>query len=117
MTFPITITELALERMLAARRADEGVNDGYGIRVSVEGGGCSGMIQKLIFSDEIDETDLTVELEQNGEKITIMVDEFSILYLNGAEIDYEIGEFKEGFKFNNASNVKNTCACGSSVSY
>ena len=111
----IKITELALKQMLAAYEA-EGLGNDFFIRISVAGGGCSGYQHKLDFDNELDETDVVEEYPIDGQKIKVVVDEFSILYLENVELDYETSELESGFKFNGGA-IKKHCACGSSVAY
>ncbi len=80
------------------------------LRLRVVGGGCAGFSYDLYF-DEATEVDRQVDV--NGVKM--VVDEMSLMYLMGTEIDYNESLQGAGFKFNNP-NVKSTCGCGSSFS-
>ena len=82
---------------------------GIGLRLRVRTSGCSGMAYKLEFADEPDSSDL--QFVCNG--VTILVDQQSLPYLDGMELDYTREGLNEGFKFNNP-NVKDTCGCGES---
>jgi iron-sulfur cluster assembly protein len=82
---------------------------GIGLRVGVRTSGCSGMAYKLEFVDEPDEADL--KFVSNG--VTILVDQQSLPYIAGMELDYTREGLNEGFKFNNP-NVKDQCGCGES---
>ena len=84
---------------------------GVGLRLSVKTSGCSGMAYSLEFADELDEDDLTFE----SFGVKLLVDQKSLAYLDGTELDYAKEGLNEGFKFNNP-NVKNTCGCGESFS-
>lgn len=84
---------------------------GYALRVSVTGGGCSGMSYKLDFVPEGTERDKV--FEQDGVKV--VVDPKSLLYLGGMELDYSGGLNGKGFVFNNP-NAKKSCGCGNSFS-
>jgi len=84
---------------------------GYGIRVGVQGGGCSGFQYSMDFEEKAKDGDVT--LDQGGVKLYI--DSMSSMYLQGVTIDYVQGLQGAGFKFNNP-NAKNTCGCGSSFS-
>lgn len=102
----ITVSEAAngkVKELLAS----EGY-EGYGLRVQVVGGGCSGMQYRLGF-DEARPGDKTIE--QDGLKV--FVDLKSALYLTGATIDYVEGLMGAGFKINNP-NAKSSCGCGES---
>lgn len=84
---------------------------GYVLRVSVTGGGCSGMSYKLDFVDAPTERDKV--FEQNGVKVA--VDPKSLLFLDGMELDYSGGLNGKGFVFNNPNATK-SCGCGNSFS-
>ncbi|AKU12662.1 iron-sulfur cluster assembly protein IscA [Azoarcus sp. CIB] len=82
---------------------------GFGIRLGVRTSGCSGMAYRLEFVDETHEDD--VVFESNGVKVVI--DQKSLAYLDGTELDFVREGLNEGFKFNNP-NVKDSCGCGES---
>ena len=105
----IHITPVAAAKVNEIREA-EGIEPHLALRLRVVGGGCAGFSYDLYF-DEIAEVDRPCEI--NGVKV--VVDEMSLMYLVGTEIDYVEGLQGAGFKFNNP-NVKSTCGCGSSFS-
>ena len=105
----IVLTDKAVEMVKDAMER-EGLA-GYGIRVGVQGGGCSGFQYSMDFEEKAKDGDVT--LEQAGVKL--YVDSMSSMYLQGVTIDYVQGLQGAGFKFNNP-NAKNTCGCGSSFS-
>jgi iron-sulfur cluster insertion protein len=105
----LQITEKAAEKVREIRTA-EGIEEAMALRTRVVGGGCSGFTYDLYF-DNVADTDKTFEV--NGVKV--VVDQMSLMYLAGTEIDYVEGLSGAGFKFNNP-NVKSTCGCGSSFS-
>jgi iron-sulfur cluster assembly accessory protein len=82
-----------------------------GLRISVVGGGCSGFSYSMAFENTPGFLDKTYQF---GE-LRVFVDQASMLYLDGAEVDYVETLEGSGFKFNNP-NVKSTCGCGSSFS-
>jgi iron-sulfur cluster assembly accessory protein len=82
-----------------------------GLRIAVVGGGCSGFSYSMAFENTPNMLDKTYSF--NGLKV--FIDQASMLYLDGAEVDYVESMEGSGFKFNNP-NVKNTCGCGSSFS-
>ncbi|AYH44671.1 iron-sulfur cluster assembly protein IscA [Aromatoleum toluolicum] len=82
---------------------------GLGIRLGVRTSGCSGMAYRLEFVDETHDDD--VVFESNGVKV--IVDQKSLAYLDGTELDFVREGLNEGFKFNNP-NVKDSCGCGES---
>ncbi len=82
-----------------------------GLRISVVGGGCSGFSYSMAFENSPGMLDKTYSFEG----LKVFVDQASMLYLDGAEVDYVETMEGSGFKFNNP-NVKSTCGCGSSFS-
>jgi iron-sulfur cluster insertion protein len=82
---------------------------GYGLRVAVQGGGCSGFQYGLTFENAERENDHV--LEMNGLKV--YVDAMSGMYLEGVSIDYIDSLEGSGFKIENP-NASGTCGCGSS---
>jgi iron-sulfur cluster assembly protein len=104
----ITVSDRASERVDGLMKA-EGLGQDYFIRVSVVGGGCSGLSYKLDFDNEEKEGDQI--FESNGKKI--VCDMKSFLYLCGTELDFTDGLNGKGFQFNNP-NASRTCGCGDS---
>ena len=82
---------------------------GFGLRVGVKGGGCSGLQYELTFEDEANKDEKT--FESNG--MRVFVDLKSYLYLRGLTLDYSGGLNGKGFVFMNPNAVK-TCGCGAS---
>ncbi len=79
------------------------------LRVRVVGGGCSGFQYQLALDDESREGDRIIE--QRG--VRMLVDERSLPYLDGTEIDYVEDIMGAGFRFNNP-NATASCGCGES---
>jgi len=82
-----------------------------GLRISVVGGGCSGFSYSMAFENAPGMLDKTYEFDG----LKVFIDQASMLYLDGAEVDYVETLEGAGFKFGNP-NVKSTCGCGSSFS-
>src|SRR6202035_1553327 len=82
-----------------------------GLRISVVGGGCSGFSYSMAFENSPNMLDKTYKFRG----LQVFVDQASLLYLDGAEVDYVESLEGSGFKFSNP-NVKSTCGCGSSFS-
>ena len=82
-----------------------------GLRIAVVGGGCSGFSYSMAFENNPGMLDKTY----NYDGLKVFVDQASLLYLDGAEVDYVETLEGSGFKFNNPQ-VKSTCGCGSSFS-
>jgi iron-sulfur cluster assembly protein len=104
----ITITDKGAEKVhefLASQTVDAGM---AGLRVGVRGGGCSGFQYQLAFDEQ---RDGDVVFESHG--LRLLVDNESLPYVRGSEIDYEESLQGAGFKVNNP-NVVAACGCGSS---
>ena len=91
--------------------SDAGItsDSSYFLRVSVVGGGCSGLSYKLDFDNEQKPMDQV--FEHNGVKL--VTDLKSFLYLVNTELDFSDGLNGKGFYFNNP-NASRTCGCGES---
>jgi iron-sulfur cluster assembly protein len=81
-----------------------------GLRISVIGGGCSGLSYKIDF-DQKKEKDNVMTFDN----LRVFIDPKSSIYLKGVELDYQDGLQGKGFVFHNPS-AKNTCGCGESFS-
>ena len=107
----VTLTEVAANEIKKIIK-DQGLPENTRLRVGVKGGGCSGFSYMLDLTEEpANETD--EELESHG--ITMLVDQKSLLYLSGVEIDFKDEVMGRGFAFKNP-NASSTCGCGSSFS-
>src|ERR1700682_703771 len=82
-----------------------------GLRISVVGGGSSGFSYSMASETQPNMLDKTYSYDG----LKVFVDQASLLYLDGAEVDYVESMEGSGFKFNNP-NTKSTCGCGSSFS-
>jgi iron-sulfur cluster assembly accessory protein len=82
-----------------------------GLRVFVQGGGCSGFQYGLMIEDAPGDVDQ--KFESNGVKL--FVDPISARYLTGAEVDFVDSVTGGGFTIKNP-NAKSTCGCGQSFS-
>jgi len=104
----VSVTEKAKSRIIELRE-EEGKTNDHNIRVSVQGGGCSGLMYELKFDSSIEDSDEI--FEDNG--IKILVDKKSLLYLLGTTLDFSDGLNGKGFQFINP-NASRTCGCGES---
>lgn len=104
----INVTEKAKDRIIQLRQ-QEGLAPTNNIRVSVKGGGCSGLMYDLNFDDQIKSVDQVFE----DKGIKILVDKKSLLYLLGTTLDFSDGLNGKGFQFINP-NASRTCGCGES---
>ena len=106
----LMITPVAATKVNEIRDA-EGIEGNQYLRLRVVGGGCAGFSYDLYFDEPAEGVDR--QFDMTGVKV--VVDEMSLMYLVGTEIDYVEGLQGAGFKFNNP-NTKSTCGCGSSFS-
>ena len=103
----MTITDKAINKV--QEMANQQGLDGYGLRLMVVGGGCSGFTYDMDLENQENAGDSVIE--RDGLKV--YVDPMSYQYLDGTTIDY-IESFKfSGFHFENP-NATRTCGCGSS---
>ncbi len=88
---------------------------GTSLRVGIRGGGCSGFSYVIEFYDgEPQARDVVYDLTStDGAPVRVVVDKKSLLYLNGATLDWEKTLLRQGFKFANP-NEKSNCGCGTS---
>ncbi len=105
----VQLTPLAAQKVQEIRAA-EAIEADMALRVRVVGGGCAGFSYDLYFDSK---TEMDKEYTIHG--VRVVVDQMSLMYLIGTEVDYVEGLQGAGFKFNNP-NVKSTCGCGSSFS-
>jgi iron-sulfur cluster assembly accessory protein len=84
-----------------------------GLRVFVQGGGCSGFQYGLMIEEGEGVADTDKVFESSG--IKLYVDPISVRYLQGAEVDFLNNLSGGGFTIKNP-NAKSTCGCGSSFS-
>ncbi len=107
---PVELTEAAaaeVKRLIETQDLPEGT----GLRIAVQGGGCSGLQYGLNFEAQEQQGDKTFETQE----IKLFVDAKSALYLAGVTVDFTSGLEGTGFVFNNP-NAEGTCGCGSSFS-
>jgi iron-sulfur cluster assembly protein len=107
----ITVTEKAaqeVKRLMSGRSAGEKLY----LRLRIMGGGCSGFQHKL----DLD-TDTNPAQDEFFEchGVPVVVDKRSLMYLDGATVDYQDDLNRRGFRIDNP-NAKSTCGCGSSFS-
>lgn len=103
----VNLTDLALNKVKEV--IAEQPEPFAGIRVAIVGGGCSGFQYAMNLERESREGDRVLELDG----VKVFVDEHSLTYLNGTEIDFIETVQGAGFTFKNP-NVKGSCGCGES---
>lgn len=104
----VTLSESAARRIIEIV-ADEPHNKL--LRISVEGGGCSGFQYKFDLVPATDAEDLVIE--RSGAKV--LIDPVSLNFLSGSEIDFVDDIIGASFKINNP-NATASCGCGTSFS-
>ena len=106
---PVNLTSNAIVKVKEIMSQQSPVPSG--LRVGVVGGGCSGFSYSMAFENQPGMMDKVYEFDG----LKVFIDATSMMYLNGANIDYVETLEGAGFKFENP-NVKSTCGCGSSFS-
>ena len=104
----VTITDSAKEQILSSME-----EPGDNLRLAVKGGGCSGMSYELFGEAPEDVQDIDTVIPNEG--FNVVIDQKSILYLKGVQLDYEGGLQGTGFVFKNPS-ATSTFGCGESFS-
>ncbi len=107
---PVTLTDKAAEKVLEIRAAEH-IPPEQGLRLRVQGGGCAGFTYDLYFDAFKPDVDQRFTIKG----VEVIVDNMSLMFLAGTELDFTDGLHGSGFKFNNP-NSKSTCGCGSSFS-
>lgn len=105
----INVTETAASR-ISELLVEEG-RLGAGLRVFVQGGGCSGFQYGLMIDEGEGDAESDQVFEVNGVKL--LVDPISLRYLSGAEVDFVDNNMGGGFTIKNP-NATSTCGCGQS---
>lgn len=108
MTQSVSLSASAAKRINAILA---GQVDADFLRVSVEGGGCSGFSYKFDFGRSVTDDDLLIE--RDGAKVAI--DSMSLPFLEGSEIDFVDELIGAAFKIHNP-NATASCGCGTSFS-
>ena len=107
----LQVSEKAIARIRSAM-AKEGVSpEQGGLRVGVQGGGCSGLSYNIRFDPQPRERD---RIFQFGD-VRVFVDPKSFIYLHGMTLDYQESLIQQGFVFVNP-NASKSCGCGTSFS-
>ena len=107
-TDSITLTDAAARRIAAILARDAAKT---ALRVSVEGGGCSGFSYKFDLVDAGLEDDLVLE---KGDA-RVLIDSMSLVYMDGSEIDFVDDLMGQSFQIRNPNAVA-SCGCGTSFS-
>src|SRR5271163_1035470 len=107
----VVVTDKALAKVRIAM-AKEGVSpERGGLRLGVQGGGCSGLSYNIRFDTQPRDRDRVFQYHD----VRVFVDPKSFIYLHGMILDYEETLMHQGFVFQNP-NAKKYCGCGTSFS-
>lgn len=105
----VTVTDACAARV---NKILAGETENRALRISVEGGGCSGFSYKFdLVPGAVEDDDIVIE--KNG--ATILVDALSMVYMAGSEIDFVDDLIGQSFQIRNPNAVAN-CGCGTSFS-
>ena len=106
----INITTAATEKVKAVLEQEKANLPQGGLRIYVQGGGCSGLSYTFAWERQARTGD---EVFEGADGARLYVDRKSLLFLNGTVLDYDTNLISKGFVFNNP-NAKTSCGCGSS---
>ncbi|CUX20197.1 iron-sulfur cluster insertion protein ErpA [Agrobacterium genomosp. 13] len=104
----ITLSEAAAKRIAQIVAADAGKQ---ALRVSVEGGGCSGFSYKFDLAEDPADDDIVIA---RGDA-RVLIDSMSVIYMAGSEIDFVDNLLGQSFQIKNPNAVA-SCGCGTSFS-
>ena len=104
----VTISESAKTKVISEMEVP-----GDKLRLAVKGGGCSGMSYELFSESSEDVQEIATVIPHEG--FNVVIDQKSIIYLKGMELDYDDGLQGKGFVFKNPL-ATSTCGCGESFS-
>src|SRR5216684_6602539 len=107
----IEITPKALEKVRSAMAKENISPESGGLRLGVQGGGCSGLTYNIRFDTKPRERDRVYDYDG----VRVFVDPKSFIYLHGMILDYEETLMQQGFVFVNP-NASKSCGCGTSFS-
>jgi iron-sulfur cluster assembly protein len=102
------LTEAAAERIRALSAASG--KEIAGVRIGVKNGGCAGMEYTMEYAEVRGPHDEVVE----DKGVKLLIDPTAVMFLLGTEMDYQTGQMRSGFVFNNP-NQTSACGCGESV--
>ena len=107
----IQVTENALKKIRSAMAKENVSPEQGGLRLGVQGGGCSGLSYNIRFDSQPRERDRVFQFDD----VRVFVDPKSFIYLHGLTLDYHETLMQQGFAFVNPNSTK-SCGCGSSFS-
>src|SRR6202020_2820143 len=112
----IQVTERALKRIRIAMAKENVSPEQGGLRLGIQGGGCSGLSYNIRFDTKPRERDRTFVFDDAANApVRVFVDPKSFIYLTGMVLDFKEAPMRQGFNFINPNSPK-SCGCGSSFS-
>ena len=108
----IQLTERAVNRIHELKLKRQ--TPDHFFRIGIRGGGCSGLSYFVDFAEHADPKDKVFEFGE-AEKVKVVIDRKSYLFVNGTEVDWKSELMKTGFEFHNPLAGK-SCSCGESFS-
>ena len=105
----IDVTPKAVAKIRAALAKEGIAPDQGGLRLGVQGGGCSGLSYNIRFDSQPRERDRIFQFED----VRVFVDPKSFIYLHGMTLDWEDTLMQQGFVFRYPNSTK-SCGCGTS---
>jgi iron-sulfur cluster assembly protein len=112
----IRLTPRAIKRIRIAMAKENVSPEQGGLRLGIQGGGCSGLSYNIRFDSKARERDRTFIFDDTtSAPIQIFIDPKSFIYLTGMVLDFEETLMRQGFNFINPNSTK-SCGCGSSFS-
>ena len=107
----IVVTEKAIAKIRSAMSKEGIAPEQGGLRLGVQGGGCSGLSYNIRFDSQARERDRIFQFDD----VRVFVDPKSFIYLHGMTLDYQETLMQQGFVFVNPQATK-SCGCGTSFS-
>ncbi len=107
----IQVTDKAIAKIRVAMAKENISPEQGGLRLGVQGGGCSGLSYNIRFDTQPRERDRVFQFDD----VRVFVDPKSFIYLHGMVLDYQETLMQQGFVFVNPNSTK-SCGCGSSFS-
>lgn len=107
----IEVTPKAVKRIRIALEKEGIAPEEGGLRLGIQGGGCSGLSYVIKYDTQPRERDRVFEFDG----VRIFVDPKSFVYLHGMVLDYEETLMRQGFTFSNPNSTR-SCGCGTSFS-
>ena len=114
----VMLTKSAMNQVLSLieeEKQDDPSLEGLFLKINIKGGGCSGFQYQFSLKEHAQDLDLVFNKLDNGEhsEVSVIVDQFSMLYLQGAVVDFKEDGMGARFIINNP-NATTTCSCGDS---